>query len=181
MNYIFVEWPCSLAGASTAVSRRPLSTFFIHLPFKNYPAKVDRWLKNLTDRNESQMTTFKLRIWSVCRNTDNNKCIFVQFSSMTSNFSTVLAWKYKIWGLIWYNSFFRYFRPLRVGGRGFLYQKPTLKKGSPHQKLKRCTCAEACHSTFKPGVGDSAYERVGMLVGTFELNPIGVAQAFFDP
>ena len=36
---------------------------------------------------------------------------------------------------------------------------------------------------MKPG-GNSAYERVGMLVGNFELNPLkeidlGVAQAFF--
>ena len=47
----------------------------------------------------------------------------------------------------WYNSFLG--RP-RVDGRGFFYQKPILKKRSPDQKSRCRTCAEACHSPFKP-------------------------------
>ena len=35
-------------------------------------------------------------------------------------------------------------------GRGFFYQKPILKKRSPDQKSRCRTCAEACHSPFKP-------------------------------
>ena len=42
-----------------------------------------------------------------------------------------------------YNGFIR---PLRVDGREFLHRKPTLKKGSPDQKSKHRTCAEACNS-----------------------------------
>ena len=41
----------------------------------------------------------KRHIWSVCRNTDNDEYGFVHFSSMTSNFSTMLESKYKIWRL----------------------------------------------------------------------------------
>ena len=37
--------------------RKLFSTFFTCLTFKNYPEKADRWLENLIDRNESQMTT----------------------------------------------------------------------------------------------------------------------------
>ena len=47
----------------------------------------------------------------------------------------------------WYNSFLG---RLRVDGRGFFYQKPILKKRSPDQKSRCRTCAEACHSPFKP-------------------------------
>ena len=36
-----------------------VSTFFIHLPFKNYPAKGDRCLEKLT---ENQMTTLNAKI-----------------------------------------------------------------------------------------------------------------------
>ena len=61
--------------------------------------KIVVW-RNLTDRNESQMTTLNARIdWSVCRNTDNNECGLVHFSPMTSNFLTMLASKHHIWGL----------------------------------------------------------------------------------
>ena len=31
----------------------------------------------------------------------------------------------------------------------FFHQKPILKKGSPDQRSRCCTCAEACHSPFK--------------------------------
>ena len=39
------------------LSRKPFSTFFTYLTFKNYPEMVDSWLENLIDSNESQMTT----------------------------------------------------------------------------------------------------------------------------
>ena len=45
-----------------------------------------------------------------------------------------------------YNSFLG---RLRVDGRGFFHQKPILKKGSPDQRSRCRTCAEACHSPFK--------------------------------
>ena len=48
----------------------------------------------------------------------------------------------------WYNSFLG---RLRVDGRGFFfYQKLILKKRSQDQKSRCRTCAEACHSPFKP-------------------------------
>ena len=46
----------------------------------------------------------------------------------------------------WYYAFLG---SLRVAGRGFLHQKPILKKRSPEQKSRCRTCAEACHSPFK--------------------------------
>ena len=54
--------------------------------FNNYPEKVDPWLENLIDRNESQMTTLQTHTWSVCTNTEDNDHGFVDFSSMTLNF-----------------------------------------------------------------------------------------------
>ena len=45
-----------------------------------------------------------------------------------------------------YNSFLG---RLRVDGRGFFHQKPILKKGSPDQRSRCRTCAEACHGPFK--------------------------------
>ena len=48
--------------------------------------------------------------------------------------------------LYWYNSFLG---RLRVDERGFFHQKPILKKGSPDQRSRCPTCAEACQSPFK--------------------------------
>lgn len=87
-----------LAGASTAQGNH-FSTFVIHLPVKNYLAKVDRWLEKLNRQKWKPNDHIKRHIWSVCRNTDNNEYGFVHFSSMTSNFSTMLESKYKIWRL----------------------------------------------------------------------------------
>ena len=58
----------SLTGASTAVSRKPLSPFFIHLPFKNYPGKADRWLEKLKRQKWKTEDRIKLQIWSICKN-----------------------------------------------------------------------------------------------------------------
>ena len=80
--------------------------------------------------------------WSVCRNTDNNEHGFVHFSSMTSNFLDSactkiqnMAFKTSIMDQIafeyWY---FGFLGRLGVDGRGFLHQKPILKRRSPKRK-----------------------------------------------
>ena len=95
--------------------------------------------------------------WSVCKNTDNNEHGFVYFSSMTLNFLDNAFTKIKNMAFktskmdqialeYWYYGFLG---RLRVDGRGFLHQKPILKKRSPEQKSRCRTCAEACHSPLK--------------------------------
>ena len=50
---------------------------------------------------------------------------------------------YKISLEYWYNSVSESME------EDFFHQKPILKKGSPDQRSRCCTCAEACHSPFK--------------------------------
>ena len=80
----------------------------------------------------------------------------MNFSSITSNFLDIACTKIQNMAFktskmdqialeYWYNSFLG---RLRVDGRGFLHQKPTLKKRSPEQKSRCRTCAETCHSPF---------------------------------
>ena len=94
-------------------------------------------------------------------NTDNNEHGFVRLSSMTSNFldNTCtkiqnIAFKTSQMDQIaleyWYYGFLG---RLRVDGRGFLHQNANLEKLSAGKKSSCRTCAEACHSPFKPYEG----------------------------
>ena len=131
--------------------------------FKNYLEKVDRWLENLIDRNESQMTTLHATLdplikfvrtltttnMASCtsvqwlRNFLDNACTKIQNMAFKTSKMDQIALEY------WYYGFLG---RLRVDGRGFLHQKPILKKSSPEQKSRCRACAEACHSplTFLP-------------------------------
>ena len=129
--------------------RNHFSTFFIHLPFKNYPAKVDRWLEKLNRQKWTPDNHIKLHIWSVCANTESNKydlefldsaCVKIQNIGFKTSKMDQIVLQY------WYYSFLR---PLRVNGGGFLLRWADLKKGSPDQKSKCRTYAETCHSPFK--------------------------------
>ena len=113
--------------------------------------------------------------WSFCRNTDNNEHGFVHFSSMTSNFLDNACTKIQNMAFktskmdqiaieYWYYGFLG---RLRFDGRGFLHQKPILKKRSPEQKSRCCTCAEACHSPFNLDCFSSLFYT---LIGGFHLN-----------
>ena len=64
--------------------------------------------------------------------------------------------------LDWYYGFLG---RLRVDGRGFLHQKPILKKRSPEQKSRCRTCAEASHSPFKDKYKREAREQRGGVGG----------------
>ena len=109
--------------------------FFIHLPFKNHPGKVDRWLEKLNRQKWKPDDHIKRYMYfsSVFRITaSNNEYGFVHFSGTTSNFSITCVkihnMSFKTFEmdqiplLQWYNSFFR---PLKVDGRGFLHRKST--------------------------------------------------------
>ena len=75
------------------------SIFLINFSFKNYPVKVDRWLENIIRQKWKENDHIKRHIWSFCSYNDNNEYGFVHIPLMTSYFSTMLAWKYKIWRL----------------------------------------------------------------------------------
>ena len=70
----------------------------------------------------------------------DNACTKIQNMAFETSKLDQIALEY------WYYAFLG---SLRVAGRGFLHQKPILKKRSPEQKSRCRTCAEACHSPFK--------------------------------
>ena len=99
MSWISFTRRCVLLVVWTAVPRKPFSTFSTYLMFKNYPEKVDRWLENLIERNESQMTTLHAtldRFIGTLTTTNMASCTSPQWLRI---FSTMLAQKYKIWRL----------------------------------------------------------------------------------
>ena len=69
----------------------------------------------------------------------DNACTKIQNVAFKTSKMDQIALEY------WYYGFLG---RLRVDGRGFLHQKPILKKRSPEQKSRCRTCAEACHSPF---------------------------------
>ena len=69
----------------------------------------------------------------------NNACTKIQNMAFKTSEMDQIALEY------WYYGFLG---RLRVDGSGFLHQKPILKKRSPEQNSRCCTCAEACHSPF---------------------------------
>ena len=70
----------------------------------------------------------------------DNACTKIQNMAFETSKLDQIALEY------WYYDFLG---SLKVAGRGFLHQKPILKKRSPEQKSRCRTCAEACHSPFK--------------------------------
>ena len=68
----------------------------------------------------------------------------------------------------WYNSFLRH---LRVDRRRFFHEKQILKEGSPDQKSRCRTSAEACHS-IDPALGiEPASSRSAVKRSTDWANP----------
>ena len=62
-----ISFTCRCVHGCIEETTFQLSDVVIHSPFKNYPAKVDRWLEKLNRQKWKPDDHIKRHIWSVCR------------------------------------------------------------------------------------------------------------------